>query len=630
MKLFDLAIGMSVGIGNLMKNVEGNCAPADTYDLRDALLHRVPSQPGVQEHWLLATPVLKYKSGKCHTKEHFFGARYTQVTEEQESKFVNGNHTDAGSEDIGHDALAYYSGDTVDNVGRASSLRSRDSNTPLSHLLSNGSRSLASSSIRQVQDSMNLALQTLGQFGISTSDIEAVVEDAPVFFLSFFNERECQGGRSPSMPPGLDIISSLDFSIPSALLGFAGVSSGEEPKMSGTAVLSLRTSDTATVLAKLSEGIIATEGPNGKIRNQICAFSDNPETFNFMAKIAGRTLDALDDAFSGQLTAMLTPPGTEPGQPPVESKPASNTSTPNLLLPSPTESPPSKDKGDLSSTQTLDSPAESVPSTTATRPPTLPSAATSGDGVTKPASVSTAATPSSDGTESTSTTTVSPETFAVTSTESTVAPTGTGSVSTSTTAAACFPGEATVELEDGTHLPLRELRVGDSVRSSRYAFTKVIMFSHADREAKTDFIIIEAGSFNRALALSPNHYLPTFRAAEGWKLVAAASVRVGDLIINGTAEDRTDEHLEVTAVTRTRMSGLFNPQTASGSIVVNGVYASTFTTAVPVPLAKALLMPLCLASNLFGVVFPSLSIAFRQGAVGIAGILPEGTSRLDL
>lgn len=85
----------------------------------------------------------------------------------------------------------------------------------------------------------------------------------------------------------------------------------------------------------------------------------------------------------------------------------------------------------------------------------------------------------------------------------------------------------------------------------------------------------------RPLLLSPGHYL--------WvngRLAAASTVVAGDALI---AADGT--RAVVTGVSRIVASGLFNPHTLGGSLVVDGLAVSCYTTAVRVGVADALLAP---------------------------------------
>lgn len=151
----------------------------------------------------------------------------------------------------------------------------------------------------------------------------------------------------------------------------------------------------------------------------------------------------------------------------------------------------------------------------------------------------------------------------------------------------CFPSTATVETRTG-HIRMDELREGMEIRTSIGTFSRVFAFTHRDFSARTDFIHIRTQ--RHTLSLSPGHYLPV-----NGRLLAANSVRVGDTV--GTM----DGPAIVTSVSVMSDTGLFNPQTLDGTIVVNGMHASTFTTAISPSAARALLSPLAALFRVSGV-----------------------------
>jgi hypothetical protein len=79
----------------------------------------------------------------------------------------------------------------------------------------------------------------------------------------------------------------------------------------------------------------------------------------------------------------------------------------------------------------------------------------------------------------------------------------------------CFPGDATVTLEDGSTKSMTEVAIGDRVltmdASGALAFSDVYMFGHLDRHATGAFITITTES-GAMLRLTPDHYLPTSSA----------------------------------------------------------------------------------------------------------------------
>lgn len=150
--------------------------------------------------------------------------------------------------------------------------------------------------------------------------------------------------------------------------------------------------------------------------------------------------------------------------------------------------------------------------------------------------------------------------------------------------AACFPADALVELMDGNTIAMASLRVGDMVKVAADRFSQVVMFTHRLTEGDFEFVSLQVASSavkSAELQLSAGHYLNV-----NGELKAAQSVQVGDVVNMGDGSSAA-----VVRVSSVVSRGLFNPQTADGNIVVNGVSASTYTTAVKPAVAHSLLWP---------------------------------------
>eukprot|EP00188_Purpureofilum_apyrenoidigerum_P005959 Plantae.Rhodophyta-Purpureofilum_apyrenoidigerum.ctg8425.p1 GENE.Plantae.Rhodophyta-Purpureofilum_apyrenoidigerum.ctg8425~~Plantae.Rhodophyta-Purpureofilum_apyrenoidigerum.ctg8425.p1 ORF type:complete len:770 (+),score=115.96 Plantae.Rhodophyta-Purpureofilum_apyrenoidigerum.ctg8425:74-2383(+) len=149
--------------------------------------------------------------------------------------------------------------------------------------------------------------------------------------------------------------------------------------------------------------------------------------------------------------------------------------------------------------------------------------------------------------------------------------------SSSTDASACFAGAATVELADGSHRTMADLQVGDRVRTGATTFSDVFTFSHA-REGQFKFRNITTVS-GKSLLVSSGHLILV-----GGQTKTAGDIALGDVLSGG----------EVKSIEDVVESGLYNPHTLDGFIVVNGLRVTVFTTAVPPKLAKLLLSPVAM------------------------------------
>ena len=125
----------------------------------------------------------------------------------------------------------------------------------------------------------------------------------------------------------------------------------------------------------------------------------------------------------------------------------------------------------------------------------------------------------------------------------------------------CFPASGTVQTPDG-QVRMDELQVGDAVLDSDGAFSPVYMFAHKDRKADSPYVELRTAT-NHTIQMSSTHYIE----ADG-VMMNAGDVRPSMTVTAGG---------EQSAVTSTKMitaTGLYNPLTLSGTIVVNGVAAS--------------------------------------------------------
>lgn len=153
-------------------------------------------------------------------------------------------------------------------------------------------------------------------------------------------------------------------------------------------------------------------------------------------------------------------------------------------------------------------------------------------------------------------------------------------VAPSSSSSSCFPGFATVVLMDGSVVAMEDLRVGDKVLVGGGQYSEVFMFSHRYPEAQNAFIQLHSAK-DGAVTLSAGHYLYV-----NGKMATASSVVVGDFIESGNGGTYA-----VVAITMVTATGLYNPHTLHGDVVVNGFRTSTYTDALHPVLAHSILAP---------------------------------------
>jgi len=179
----------------------------------------------------------------------------------------------------------------------------------------------------------------------------------------------------------------------------------------------------------------------------------------------------------------------------------------------------------------------------------------------------------------------------------------------------CFPSNALVHLSDGKQLHMRHLEEGMRIRVSQHTYSPVFLFSHKNHRVKSKFIRLTTKSAH-SITLTPSHYL----YANG-KLTAAKSVRLGDFL--HTLDSGQSRVVNIESVSD---YGFVAPHSLhSSDLFVNGVLASSFTTAVHPWVAHLLLSPVRalvhagLSNNPFGRLL-------YNGGDKFARLLPSGPS----
>lgn len=143
----------------------------------------------------------------------------------------------------------------------------------------------------------------------------------------------------------------------------------------------------------------------------------------------------------------------------------------------------------------------------------------------------------------------------------------------------CFPSSGTVQTRTG-RVRMHQLRVGSVVRS-RNGWTHVFAFTHADA-TKTESRYLQVTAPPECITLSIGHVMRTGRG-----MLSARKLISGDIVF-----DANGEALQITDVRKVAARGAYNPQTLDGEIVVDNVLATTFTDAVHLSVATALLAPI--------------------------------------
>jgi len=149
----------------------------------------------------------------------------------------------------------------------------------------------------------------------------------------------------------------------------------------------------------------------------------------------------------------------------------------------------------------------------------------------------------------------------------------------------CFPGDATVQVqtsgETNKMISMKNLQIGDMVRvQGNDKYEPVYSFGHKNTYDTAEFMEVETSSSNTKLLLSAQHMVWEVTQE---KFIPASEVRRGHVLeVSGKNDSMTAEVTTVRA--NVRKQGMYAPFTASGTIVVNGIVASSF---VAIPILKS-------------------------------------------
>ncbi|XP_071847586.1 uncharacterized protein [Apostichopus japonicus] len=154
----------------------------------------------------------------------------------------------------------------------------------------------------------------------------------------------------------------------------------------------------------------------------------------------------------------------------------------------------------------------------------------------------------------------------------------------------CFAGSTEVKIKERDIDKISNVRVDDEIlvfdEKSNLFYDKVYLISHAREDENMTFVRLQTSS-GKDLRISPGHLLPVGSLGSN---VAAKDVSLGNVIF--TLQDGVMMPDKVTSVTYELGRGAYCPMTMHGTIVVNDVAASCYTTFFPSPLAHALLSPI--------------------------------------
>ena len=163
----------------------------------------------------------------------------------------------------------------------------------------------------------------------------------------------------------------------------------------------------------------------------------------------------------------------------------------------------------------------------------------------------------------------------------------------------CFPASATVTVDDGSDsgkkTQMSDLKIGDKVlavdaSTGATSYSDVYFFGHRDSETVTNFYTVTTAS-GSSLKLSPDHYMYVSETGCNESITAATTLSPNLVKVGMGAWVKTPEGMKCSAIVDIRQGeekGLYNPITLTGSILVNGMHASSYSAYDDIPVEKFL------------------------------------------
>ena len=132
----------------------------------------------------------------------------------------------------------------------------------------------------------------------------------------------------------------------------------------------------------------------------------------------------------------------------------------------------------------------------------------------------------------------------------------------------CFPGQSKVSVQDNRGVvAMQDLKLGDKVLVAPNKYEPIYSFGHFDPDISADYLQLRTPSTK--LDISNDHMVFVEHAGA----IPASAVKIGDKVVLASGSVELVE--DIKSVVRT---GAFAPFTPSGTVVVDGVKASSFVS----------------------------------------------------
>ena len=131
----------------------------------------------------------------------------------------------------------------------------------------------------------------------------------------------------------------------------------------------------------------------------------------------------------------------------------------------------------------------------------------------------------------------------------------------------CFSGKGLVETEQKGTVEMADLKLGDKVLVSGNKYEQIYSFGHRNQDAVGHYLQVHSRDVKLPLEMSPDHMVQL----EGGSFVPASHLEVGSKLVQHDGSSTVVEDIR-----EVESRGVYAPFTESGTIVVNGIVASTF------------------------------------------------------
>ncbi|KAJ8037125.1 GTPase IMAP family member 7 [Holothuria leucospilota] len=190
----------------------------------------------------------------------------------------------------------------------------------------------------------------------------------------------------------------------------------------------------------------------------------------------------------------------------------------------------------------------------------------------------------------------------------------------------CFPSTSVITTLQAGKIPIGAVTLGDKVltvkENSVIGYEKIFFIAHANKSGFFCYLIIETSS-KTSIAISPNHCLPVGNIK---CMKPANQVKVNDLIfVNRDGIIISDT---VTSIKREFRRGAYCPYTLNGTLIVDNIVTSCFTTTVAPHIAQRVLFPLrclyrCTPLPLYKTVFSNRKMKFISERANVGSHVTE-------